>query len=77
MYCNKCGAKILDNSSFCNKCGNKIEQVSTKTLNNEEQDKIYAQQSGIKKEQNLLRKKLLYGLYVQYYLRGYCYQYTL
>ena len=51
MYCNKCGAKILDNSSFCNKCGNKIEQVSTKTLNNEEQDKIYAQQSGIKKEQ--------------------------
>ena len=51
MYCNKCGAKILDNSSFCNKCGHKIEQTNTKTLNNEEQDKIDTQQSGIEKEQ--------------------------
>lgn len=51
MYCNKCGAKILDNSSFCNKCGHKIEKTNTKTLNNEEQDKIYTQQSGIEKEQ--------------------------
>lgn len=51
MYCNKCGNEISEESVFCSKCGNKIEQTNTKNLNNEEQDKIYTQQSEIEKEQ--------------------------
>ena len=53
MYCSKCGAKILDNSSFCNKCGQKVEQTNMKNSNTNkvEQDKINAQPSGKEKEE--------------------------
>lgn len=33
MYCNKCGAKILENNAFCSKCGTKIEQISKNAIN--------------------------------------------
>ena len=36
MFCNNCGAKLVDGAMFCNVCGNKIDidQGSAKDRNN-------------------------------------------
>lgn len=36
MFCENCGTKILDNSSFCEECGNKVSFLENETKINEE-----------------------------------------
>ena len=55
MFCENCGTKLLENSSFCEECGNKVSFLDNETKGNE--SIINEENFNIKKEPGLTRQR--------------------
>lgn len=56
MYCNKCGAKLPDNSNFCYVCGNKVSDIEILFKEAKAQEKIKISEKSAAKNDSTFKK---------------------